>query len=466
MSTLRTARRHRGGSRTAAAAWLSRLLRRPSAQVAATTVPGVVLPFVVLTSLDKLGVDLAVPVYLLVMFVLLITACAIWAEGLHALEPTRPPVVPRSPYPPATAVIAAYLPNEAATITDTLRAFLRQDYPADFQVILAYNTPCALPIEDELRLMAATHPRLSLLPVPWSTSKAQNVNAALRVVTGAFVGVFDADHHPTPDAFRRAWHWLSHGADVVQGHCVIRNGADSRVARTVAVEFESMYAVSHTGRAKLHGFALFGGSNGFWRTDVLHATRMRRSMLTEDIDSSIRTLYAGSRLIFDRTLISRELAPETLRALWHQRLRWAQGWFQVSRKHLWAGLRSAALSRRNKLGLGFLLGWREAYPWLSLQMYPLMAFLMWRAGGPSHVDWIAPTFVLTSLYTGSVGAGQTLFAWWMAAPDLRRRPGWFLRYLGLSVFYGEWKNVVARVAHLRELTGQHNWVVTPRQGAP
>lgn len=438
-------------------------LRRTWVQVMLTTVPGVALPLGVLGGSYALHVDLASPAFLLVMCCLVITALAIWAEGVHALEPTRPPRRPAAPYPPASAVVVAYLPNEAATIVPTLRAFLRQDYPGDLQVLLAYNSPRRLPVEDELRELADAHPWLTLLKVPSSTSKAENINAALALVTGRFVGVFDADHRAAPDAFRRAWHWLSHDADVVQGHCVIRNGDDSPVARTVAVEFESMYAVSHTGRAKLHGFALFGGSNGFWRTDVLRATRMHTSMLTEDIDSSIRALYAGCRLVFDPHLLSRELAPVTLRALWHQRLRWAQGWFQVSCKHLATGLRSPSLSLRNKMGLLFLLGWREIHPWLSLQMYPVMAFLVWRAGGPARIDWLVPAFLLTSLYTGSVGPSQTLFAWWMAAPDLRTRPCWFLRYLAVSVFYAEWKNVVARVAHLKELTGQHSWVVTPRR---
>jgi cellulose synthase/poly-beta-1,6-N-acetylglucosamine synthase-like glycosyltransferase len=105
-------------------------------------------------------------------------------------------------------------------------------------------------VEQALRRIAARDPRFVPYRVEGSTSKAQNVNAALSVVTGEFVGVFDADHHPAPGAFDRAWRWLSSGYDVVQGHCVIRNGDASWVARTVAVEFEGIYAVSHPGRAR------------------------------------------------------------------------------------------------------------------------------------------------------------------------------------------------------------------------
>lgn len=244
---------------------------------------------------------------------------------------------------------------------------------------------------------------------------------------------------------------------------MIRNGGTGAVARMVAVEFESIYAVSHTGRAALHHFGLFGGSNGFWRTRVLRETRMQGHMLTEDIDSTFRTLLSGRELVYDPGLLSRELAPTTLKALWHQRMRWAQGWFQVSRRHLGSALRSPGLSHRQKLGAAFLLGWREVYPWLSLLIFPVMAFLIWRAGGIGELDWTIPTFLLTSLYTISAGPATVLFTWRLAAPEIRRNRVWFLAYLFFSIlFYTEMKNLISRTAQLKELSGERQWVVTPR----
>jgi hypothetical protein len=83
-------------------------------------------------------------------------------------------------------------------------------------------------------------------------------------------------------------------------------------------------------RARLHDFGIFGGSNGYWKARLLHETRMYAFMPTEDIDSSLRALLDGHRIASDPFLVSRELAPVTVRALWNQRMRWAQGWFQVS----------------------------------------------------------------------------------------------------------------------------------------
>jgi cellulose synthase/poly-beta-1,6-N-acetylglucosamine synthase-like glycosyltransferase len=236
----------------------------------------------------------------------------------------------------------------------------------------------------------------------------------------------------------------------------------------VAVEFETIYAVAHPGRAKAHGFGIFGGSNGFWTTDALRETRMRPTMLTEDIDSGIRALYDGHTIVNDPALLSYELAPTSVPALWRQRLRWSQGWFQVSRRHLATGLRSPRLSHRQKFGLVMLLGWREIYPWLSLQMFPVIALMAYKAGGVTHMNWLVSLFIVTTFFTASAGPAQAIFAYRLAAPLIRRERRWFIWYVVFSVLvYTEFKNVVARLAQLKELTGERSWVVTPRTaGSP
>jgi len=453
------------GQRPPLLSWATRLrarLRTP-VQVALSFVIGVLLPFLAYVALDSVGIDVTRPVYYVVVAALLLTGVLIWVEGFQALDPERPPEDAALPFPPASAVIAAYLPNEAATIVETVEAFLRLEYPGPLQIVLAYNTPRPMPVESALSEIARRDRRFIPYRVEESTSKAQNVNAALGQVTGEFVGVFDADHHPAPDAFHRAWRWLASGYDVVQGHCVVRNGDASWVSRTVAVEFESIYAVSHPGRTRLHRFGIFGGSNGYWRTDLLRKVRMHGFMLTEDIDSSLRVIEAGGKIASDPALVSRELAPTTLPALWNQRMRWAQGWFQVSRKHLRLGWGAPSLTRRQKLGFTLLLGWRELYPWLSLQILPLVCFFAWKAGGVTHLNLLIPLFFLTTAFTLSVGPGQTYFAHRLAVPEIRRRGAWFLAYLVVSsVFYTEWKNVISRVAQIKELTGDRQWKVTPR----
>ncbi len=432
-------------------------------QVLITQLLAIGLPLVVYLGLGALGLDIVPTMYVVVVIALLLTAVLIWVEGLLALRTKHPPPMPEEGYVPATAIIAAYMPNEAATIVETVRSFQRVDYPAGLQIVLAYNTPRPMPIEETLREMSRVDPHLKLIRVEGSESKAQNVNAALSEATGEFIGIFDADHHPDPHCFRRAWRWLASGYDVVQGHCMVRNGDETWVSRIVAVEFEAIYAVSHPGRARLHGFGIFGGSNGYWNARLLHEIRMHASMLTEDIDSSIRALLEGRRIASDPLLVSRELAPVTLHALWNQRMRWAQGWFQVSYRYLFRGLASPNVTVRQKLGLIHLLIWREAYPWIANQMIPIIIFWTIKFGGLNRIDWLVPIFVMTTIFTLGTGPAQTILAWRLAHRDIRSHASWFFYYLLMSsVFYTAFKNLIAVVAQVNEALQQRKWMITPR----
>jgi len=420
------------------------------------------LPLAIMMLAYLAGVDISGFVYLGLVAVLLLMSATQLAEGLSALRKNPLPPPSATPAPPATAIVAAYLPNEAATILETLRSVLSQKYDGGLQVILAYNSPVSLPVEDELRALAAQEPRLELLRVAYSRSKADNVNAALAIVTGEFVGIFDADHHPMVGSFERAWRWFADGADVVQGHCVVRNGDESGIARLVAVEFEQIYAVSHPGRQRLHHFGIFGGSNGYWRTQLLRETRLRSQFLTEDIDSSIRAVRMGARIVNDPGLISRELAPVNFRALWKQRMRWAQGWFEVSLRHGHSAISPSGLSLRQRYGLWMLLGWRELFPWIASLMWPTVAFFIWRDNGIDLAN--APqVFWLTTAFTLTTGPILIAFAYKLGAPEIREHTSWWWQYVFVSVIaYSELKNIIVRVAQIRHILRQDEWVVTPR----
>jgi cellulose synthase/poly-beta-1,6-N-acetylglucosamine synthase-like glycosyltransferase len=425
-----------------------------------------VIPFLIYAALYQfLGLDVSGLGFWVVLGAVVVTALTVYAEAVLALRRVTPPHAALDTYPSASAIVVAYLPNETSTLVETVTCLLGQDYPGPLEVVLAYNTPQRLPIEQDLATMAAADSRLILVRVGDSTSKAQNINAALQVARGEIIGIFDADHRPMTDAFRRAAAWLASGVDVVQGRSVVRNGQANRLARMVAVEFEGIYAVAHPGRAALHTFGIFGGSNGFWRAEVLNGLRMRPDMLTEDIDISIRAVFAGKRIAVDPQLISEELAPLTPMALWSQRIRWSHGWHQVSRhqvRRIWC---NQVLTLRQRLGASFLLGWREAYPWVAAQMVPILAFSL-LVRPHFHIHWLAPLFLVTTLYVSSVGPVQALFAWRLSVPELRRRRWWWWQYMLLTgILFGEFKALVNRAAHLRELLGDRTWQVTPRTSA-
>ena len=157
--------------------------------------------------------------------------------------------------------------------------------------------------------------------------------------------------------------------------------------------------------------------------------------------------------MYDPLLISSELAPESLNAFWNQRMRQAQGWFQVALEHFWTNLFSPQLSFRQNLGSFHLLVWRGLYVWLSAQIFPLLAFQILRG------EWsrFAPLFILTVAFTIGIRLLQVVLAYKVAVPEIRRHVGWFIFYAVFSLlFFTELKNHIACLAQLKELSGERD----------
>ena len=128
-----------------------------------------------------------------------------------------------------------------------------------------------------------------------------------------------------------------------------------------------------------------------------------------------------------------------------------------------AALTSRRLGARQKLGALFLLGWTQVVPWITVQAIPILAFTAWRNRGINDFNFLIPLFVLLTVFTLSVGVAQTVFAYLLSDASIRRHRSWFVIYaLHSVVWFGEFKNVISRVAQLKEVSGESHWRITPR----
>jgi cellulose synthase/poly-beta-1,6-N-acetylglucosamine synthase-like glycosyltransferase len=206
----------------------------------------------------------------------------------------------------------------------------------------------------------------------FSKSKAENVNGSINYLQAMgpdkpeVVALYDADHQPHASSMLIACAELEASeSDVVQGRCIIRSGS-----WIIGLEFDVMYAIFHSGGRLLRGFGLFGGTNGFWRTEVLHKVKMNPGRLTEDIDSGIRALRGGYNVTYNPTILSYEEAPPSFGALAKQRMRWSQGWAEVSATHISAAFeRNPSLSIRRRVHLFLVLQFREIFPYIVIHAF-------------------------------------------------------------------------------------------------
>jgi cellulose synthase/poly-beta-1,6-N-acetylglucosamine synthase-like glycosyltransferase len=448
---------------------LERARSQVGLQLALSLLVGFVAPAILLAAVTELVRPVLGWVLYGVATAYLLTCLLMLAEANLAVRRSAralPPPTSDGWDPMVTLVVVAFLPNEVDIIEETLLHLCREvDVPEGrLQVLLAYNTDRRLPLEEDLRELGERVPEIDVLWVPGSRSKAENIMGALPHVRGEVTAILDADHHLRRDAAQIALRWIDQGYDVVQGRCIIRNTERNLLTRIIGAEFEGIYGIAHSGRSLLTDTAIFGGANGWWRTDVLRRLGVDHRMLTEDIDVSMRALLSGYRIVHERAVVSTELAPTTFRDWWKQRTRWAQGWFQVTIRHTADVRRSRVLGPWVRAYWLIMLVWREMFPIISLQIFTVLAAQA-IAGLPFHL-LRDPFLIATTALTLLTGVVLGLASYRTATVESRRALGLrgFLLYCVLALPYTVLKNAVAQAAMVREIVGDRRWMVTRRDG--
>lgn len=364
------------------------------------------------------------------------------------------------------AIISAYLSNEIHTIEDCIRAVASVDLPqgTKFRVVVSHNGGRPQQIQHLRNMIDKLELRENVTVedhyVVTSTSKAENVNSAIEYLAETnppeVVAMYDADHHPSKHSVIHALQTMKYrNADLVQGRCVVTRGSTN-----IAAEFDTIYAVNHAGGAFVRGFGIFGGSNGFWKFDLLRKIKMDESMLTEDVDSGFRVLESGANIQFDPTVTSMEESPSDLQGLIKQRVRWSQGWSQVGTRHLRL-LANSKISLYRRFMIFLMLHWREVFyyltPWILGSVIYSFVF-------DHRFAWYL--FPVTGLLALQ-GPILTLLAAWHVQGETHPGLNWktYLIYILISPLYEMLKNMICLIAHYRNAMGLTKWNVTARKKA-
>lgn len=199
---------------------------------------------------------------------------------------------------PVTVLVPCYLPNEQHILDGTIAHIMeRLEYGHPFDLLVCYNTPHPLEYEKKLAARDGTvYPNgrtLRILKVDGSTSKAQNLNAALQQVKTERLVIYDADHFPDPDSLLIASaHMEAHDCSCVQGSTYLRH-RPNLLSFYINAEFFVTHFVFFPAMEFVAGAGVFGGSNALWRTADLRAYEFRHDVQTEDIELSTRAMLSG-----------------------------------------------------------------------------------------------------------------------------------------------------------------------------
>jgi biofilm PGA synthesis N-glycosyltransferase PgaC len=246
-----------------------------------------------------------------------------WRERGFRL-PDDPPQLDH--YPPISVLVPCY--NESETAIETLTVACAVDYP-DFEVI-AVNDGSRDNTAEILDRLAAELPRLRVVHLAENGGKANALNVGALLARNELLLCIDGDALLAPQALRwMAFNFLRSDVGAITGNPRIRNRS-TMLGKLQVGEFSSIVGLIKRAQT-IYGrlFTVSGVAAGFRRRALADAGWWSSHTLTDDIDITWRIQLAGWRATYAPSVIVWILMPETLKGLWNQRVRWAEGGVQM-----------------------------------------------------------------------------------------------------------------------------------------
>ena len=291
-----------------------------------------------------------------------------WERHWPWEEDTPAPTLAGNPL--ISIIIPCY--NEGDNAAETIHAALGQVYP-NIEVI-AVNDGSKDNTAAVLDALALEHPRLRVLHLAQNQGKAVALRMGAVAARSEYLVCIDGDALLDQDAAAYLVAPLIDNPRVgaVTGNPRIRTRS-TLVGRIQVGEFSSIIGlIKRTQRVYGRVFTVSGVIAAFRRSALDRIGYWSADMITEDIDVSWKLQLDHWSIFYEPRALCWILMPETLRGLWKQRLRWAQGGAEVLLKNV-----------------GSIWVWRFRYMWPLLIEFCLSAIwaftfalsiLLWLAG--------------------------------------------------------------------------------------
>jgi cellulose synthase/poly-beta-1,6-N-acetylglucosamine synthase-like glycosyltransferase len=288
--------------------------------------------------------------------------------GIHFLR--RPYARARELYPCVAVIIPAW--NEGAVVGRTIDHLMNMRYPRDRIRVYVVDDGSTDQTPSVIQERSVAYPGsvLHLRRPNGGAGKADALNHGLiRVEQDDWyeaVLIIDADVLLTPTALRRmARHFGDTMVGGVTAYIKEASIPPNYLNRFVRYEYITAQAAARRAQNTLGAQACLAGGAQLIRREALECLggQLDASTLAEDTVTTFRIQLAGYDVRFDGNAVVLAEEPNTLAALWRQRVRWARGNTQVT-----ALFRGVWLHR---LRVGALGGPTFAAIWTSVTMMPV-----------------------------------------------------------------------------------------------
>jgi len=248
------------------------------------------------------------------------------------------------------------------------------------------------------RYAALGHPIVYIHRTNRHGFKAGALDAGLKVASGEFIAIFDADFVPPPDWLMKVIHHFGEpDVGMVQTRWTHLNRDYSLLTRIEAILLDGHFILEHGARARSGDFFNFNGTAGMWRRQAISdGGGWQHDTLTEDTDLSYRSQLAGWRFKYLPDVECPSELPIEMTAFKTQQARWAKGLIQTSIKMLPRIWRSD-VPRRIKIEAVYHLTANLSYPLMIIMTALLIPAMIVRF----YQGWFQMLLIDFPLFTAS-----------------------------------------------------------------
>lgn len=235
-------------------------------------------------------------------------------------------------WPKISILVPCY--NESETIAETIANLSKLSYP-DYEII-AVNDGSKDATGEILRSLAMSNPKLRVIDCLENKGKANALHLAAFASSSEYLLCLDSDALLDDKApYYLIRHFIQKGERVgaVTGNPRIRN-RDTLLAKLQIVEYASIIgSIKRTQRILGKVMTVSGVIVAFRKKALVDVGFWDRDMITEDIAVSWKLERKFWDVRYEPRALCWMLVPETLKGIWKQRVRWAQGGQEVVLRH-------------------------------------------------------------------------------------------------------------------------------------
>ena len=369
--------------------------------------------------------------------------------GLHGIWNHYPKCANHTPR------VAFILPawNEADVLGAAIDSLMAMDYPAGAWRLYIVDDASTDHTPEVMRQKMAQYPGsvFHLRREKGGQGKAHTLNHGIRIILdenwAEAVMIMDADVLFEPLTLRRM---ARHLADPEVGGVTayVKEGSEpsSLLSRFIAFEYITAQAAARRAQNVAGGIPCMAGGAQLHSRENLIAIggAIDTSTLAEDTYTTIKTQICGHRAIFDPNAVVWAEEPDSVVALWKQRLRWGRGNLQITMafRDLW--FRPSRGAQFGNLAFGVL--------WFSIALMPVFViagslglvglFYLWPPWAPLAFSalWTVTfiSYAFQTLYSIAIDPQTAKRAWFegVAFPGLLSLAVMTLAILEIRLFTG------------------------------